>query len=517
MKGLLVFLLLISLLSNRTFSSSCDSVVVAINKRHIHNDWVWSSTSINRYSEGLLTNYELFSTSYSHSTSYSYDSLNRLREEIYDGTLKTVYLYNVQGKDSSTEFYSNNGSVYKLISVILYEYDANLALFKKIILDNDTNTNQLDTNSITLSYYSLDSLTRYDSVIVYPGGIVTGYEVLEFDSLRRLLHSSYSNLYGAWMGSLSKAYDSVCVDRLIYDRASRAWPGLGGSSTTNVLHYFLDSLCRPLISLDTNRTHASGHSWESNGKSEYFYADCNTIVIVGMDTLVTCRNQPVNLNVYATGGSGDYNNLWTPANLLSSDTVLSPTIYPDTTGMYYQLTVVDTNGNSAHFGTFIAINYFSTSIDDASCYTCTNGSVTLNFTGDHPAYEFTVSPNAGAWTGNILSGLGVGGYEICSRHGACTYCDSVYIVSPISVDEVDLSNGISIYPLPANEKFIVHLSEVVFQTGLNWKLYDLQGRIVSQGLEYNSEFTIDASEVSKGFYNLEIISGGRGVKRVIIY
>ena len=91
----------------------------------------------------------------------------------------------------------------------------------------------------------------------------------------------------------------------------------------------------------------------------------------------------------------------------------------------------------------------------------------------------------------------------------------VYSVRLRSDDILD--NEITIYPIPASERIHVHLSEDYFVPGLQWKLLDIQGRIVRSGMEHENEFMIPVSGLAQGFYNLEIDSGRRGMKRVVIY
>ena len=178
------------------------------------------------------------------------------------------------------------------------------------------------------------------------------------------------------------------------------------------------------------------------------------------------------------------------------------------------LTVTDSVGNQIQFQIQVAVNYFSTAVINASCDTCANGSVTLTFPAPHPYSLLTVSPTQGTWNGTTLSGLIPGDYFICSEINSCTYCDSVHILSPDAITEIEQENFIHVFTNPASITINVNV-EGHNTSNICWNLRSIDGRALKNNSEGQPQFVIPIESIAKGIYFLEITTNSSRTLKII--
>ncbi len=527
-------------------ASSCDSIVVVVGKNFKYYSGWTSSVGSFVYNDGLLRNKK--NTHFD--IDYYYDSLGRLEEilSVQNDTFysKTEYYYSsVSGKDTALLSMRFDGQNYYYTSGTFNSYDAYLNLAVRAYEDYDTllgqwdstrieyyfydvnqNTQskltevfdtllaQWDTSSNEIYFYSADSLTMWDTIYVPPSNQGAFASTTTWDTLGRVIGSSYSTFF--YWGSGWTIYDTVCTSGILIGHSSNTSAGPNGYTTSHTTYWDYDSFCRPVHTTDSIWTDDSGPDlpYLELGTTDYYYADCNTIVVAGPDTVVTCPDQPVTLNLLAYGGSGPLSFSWTSSDSLSDYNVLNPIVFSDT-GSICQLTVTDSIGNQAQFQMIVAVNHFTAAVTDATCDTCHNGSVNIMYPPPHPYYYLTVSPHAGSWNGTTLSGLLPGDYNICSRNGSCTYCDSVHVLSSVSVGEIEQENFIHVSPNPVTSCLNVKIDSGHSATPFSWVLHSIDGRILNSNTENKPQYVVPVEGLAKGIYFLEIIAGSRHIIKII--
>jgi hypothetical protein len=341
----IITILITSILSSK---ASCDSIVVKVSKESIESGpWYIVNITSEIYTGGLLRKATIDPiTSKSYFYTYTYDSIGRLAEEIRDSIYKKHYYYYVSGNDSASLWYSFNGYNYYLNTGTFYFYDTNNNLYQSFNEKYDTTQLKWDTTANTLSAYSIDSLIRTDrecidtAICSFPLSTV----ITNWDSLGRVVIKTKFR-YGFETDSIT--YDSICIfNKALEIHTSQHMQGIHDKSF-NKLYY--DSLCRPI---KTYSSSVSGADFVPDRHIEYitdyFYADCSHIVIVGDDSLTFCPGQPDTAALFVFGGMGYYDYSWTPNDSLSGDTILNPIIYSNTSNTYF-LSVNDTVGNNANF------------------------------------------------------------------------------------------------------------------------------------------------------------------------
>lgn len=492
---------------NYLLANNCDSLVITVKKEQTnYGGWTLKNVNTLTYRNNLLYrdgNY-----------TYFYDSLQRIAEIVRDDSFKVVHLYNSIGKDSVLLSMSYNGNSYYVAQghFIIYDINGNPSI--EYYENYDTLTMQWDTLNYVRHHYSNDSINHNWTHYYYPDSSKQKDQWTVIDSLGRLKEEGYH--YSFYMVSSYYYFDSICTDNIISSHFINNVAGPMGSQSSGVSIWKYDSLCRPINKYDReNSYYSQNNHYYTETLTDYYYADCNNIVIAGLDTVVTCMNGVVNLDLYAYGGTGPYSFAWAQADSLSLYNILNPMVFTDT-GNVFHLTVTDSIGNSSHFETVVAINFFTTAVTDATCDTCRNGEVSLSFSGIHSDFNLIVTPDSGTWNGNILSGIKKGDYLICSKHVSCNYCDSVHIVSPILVEEEVEENVAGVYPNPARKNIFIYMKNNLNSSIFEWRLIDLQGKIIKQGKELQNEFIIPVDLVSRGLYFLEILSGNRNIIKVVI-
>jgi hypothetical protein len=145
---------------------------------------------------------------------------------------------------------------------------------------------------------------------------------------------------------------------------------------------------------------------------------------------------------------------------------------------------------------------------DASCSTCSDGSITLNATGGNPAYTYSISPAAGALSGNTFINLPPGDYQVCvTDSDSCTTCDSVYVDYITSVQALAAGQALYFYPNPFADKSMMRLN-ILLKENAVLQITDALGRMIKEVPVTSAEISVSRKEISaEGIYFYQLISG----------
>ncbi|MFH1321854.1 MAG: CARDB domain-containing protein [Bacteroidota bacterium] len=167
--------------------------------------------------------------------------------------------------------------------------------------------------------------------------------------------------------------------------------------------------------------------------------------LIVSSTDATCGNTDGTVTVSVTGGTSPYSYLWDDP---SSQTTATAT---GLAGGEYSVSVTDANGCTATAADTVneagAPTALITSITDASCSGCNDGSATLTASGGTPPYSYLWDDPA-SQTSSTATGLGVGNYTVtvtdaagCSAIAAVTINESSALSTTIT--KLDVScNGL---------------------------------------------------------------------------
>jgi len=377
----------------------------------------------------------------------------------------------------------------------------------------DTTSMQWDTTQTTLCFYSSDSLTRWDTIYTLPAHSAVYNISTSWDSIGRITAGSSSG--GMSGNSYTNIYDSLCTTGIAIRNSSGYMGGPGGYNSYGHEYWYYDNFCRPTHVIDSSWTQPFSNDppYLSVSQINYYYADCNSLIVFGTDTLVTCLNQPALMNMYVYGGTAPYTFLWSSPDSLSDHFILNPIVYTDSGSVNY-FTVTDSLGHQAQYQVVVAVNHFTSMVTDATCNTCSNGSIELFFPFIEPSYTMTVTPDTGSWIGNVLSGLPPGIYEICSGSSGCDFCDTIEVHYPDAIGEINGENFIHVFPNPAGGYFNVRIDNKRNEK-ISWTLRSFDGRVLKNDRTDLTQFTIQVENLSGGIYFLEIYSAAPHIVKII--
>lgn len=365
--------------------ASCDSTVVKVTKeKNGSGAWYIKQITTETYTDGLLRKTSINPiTSKPYEYTYTYDSIGRLFEEIRDSLyIKSNYYY-VSGNDSARIRSYFDGTNYSLRSGAFYFYDSNNNLYQTFDETYNITQQRWDTTYYINSSYSVDSLKRtdqgcpYNSPCIFPPIVIT-----EWDLLHRIINKT---TYAQYYCFDTIRYDSTCIfNKAIELYSYQAQQGVYNKIVT---HWEYDSICRPIKYYSLSK---SGHDFSpemlTENETNYFYADCSHIVIVGDDSLVSCPDLPDTVSLYVFGGTGNYVYFWTPNDSISSDTILNPILY-STISNAYHLSILDSAGNSSNFQLNL-IAYCDTICKNNCDTICKNNCDTINKNNVDSIYIF---------------------------------------------------------------------------------------------------------------------------------
>ena len=384
MKFFILFIAIIFLTIHASIAS-CDSTVVKVTKEKIDSGaWYIKEITAEIYTDGLLRKTSINPiTSKPYEYKYTYDSLGRLFEEIRDSVYKYSSYYYLTGNDSALILSYFDGTNYSITYGAFYFYDSNNNLYQTFNETYNATQQSWDTTYYTNSSYSVDSLKRtdqscpYNSPCIFPPITITVW-----DLLHRIINKT---TYAQYQSFDTIRYDSTCTlnkkIEIYYYQAPQ------GRAESRVTEWDYDSICRPLKIYSASRSYGDiNFERFTENETNYFYADCSHIVIVGDDSLVSCPDLPDTVSLYVFGGTGNYVYSWTPNDSISSDTILNPVLY-STISNTYHLSVLDSVGNSSNFQLNL-IAYCDTICKNNCDTICVNNCDTINKNNVDSIYIF---------------------------------------------------------------------------------------------------------------------------------
>ncbi|MCH7534751.1 MAG: SprB repeat-containing protein [Bacteroidetes bacterium] len=210
------------------------------------------------------------------------------------------------------------------------------------------------------------------------------------------------------------------------------------------------------------------------------------------------------VTVTTTGGTPGYNYFW--SNGLTQATVTS------LAGGMYMVTVQDANDCSTINNAFLPVNpklvSSISSSSDATCFSCTDGSISTSISGGSGSYTYLWDDPAGSTTQDITD-LGTGDYCLTVTDGnGCTDISCATIKSPIGIASIETS-GMVVYAFGKD----VHIREakrgeiIIF----NHVGQEVHRSMLDQG---TNKIRLEG----KGLHLVSIIRDGKQyVKKVTIY
>ncbi len=190
-------------------------------------------------------------------------------------------------------------------------------------------------------------------------------------------------------------------------------------------------------------------------------------------------------------------------------TVTHNATLPITTSTTITWTYEDVNGNTSTQTQSIVINTVDVSVTDASPV------LTANATG--ASYQWVDCDNANApiagETNQSFTATANGNYAVevtqngCTDLSDCISVTNVGIEAEISVFEVD------VYPNPTTSVLFVQLTNDGETT---WKLTNVTGQVVLEGVNYEDIFQLDLSEYAPGVYMLNIQQNDNVINKRVV-
>jgi hypothetical protein len=159
-------------------------------------------------------------------------------------------------------------------------------------------------------------------------------------------------------------------------------------------------------------------------------------------------------------------------------------------------------GNSTIYGTQSTVvpNVTATA---TSSTTCAGGVV-----------NETQSPAAGTALQNGSNVITVTATDQCGNTQTCT--TTITYINNLGIEENPFFINVAVYPNPFNESFVVDLSSIQGET-VDVMVYDMTGKLIStKNNEENALITFDMDGLSKGVYQIQLISEkAQTVRRVV--
>ena len=151
---------------------------------------------------------------------------------------------------------------------------------------------------------------------------------------------------------------------------------------------------------------------------------------------------------------------------------------------------------------------------EASCSSCSDGSITVNASGGTPSYSFSLTPAVGVLTGNTFNNVPPGNYTACVTDGnGCTSCDTISVSFTVSVESLLSPQQIYFYPNPFSTEAWLTI-EAAFKPGMKLLITDVLSRTVAE-MDVQSERTaVTRKEIPlNGIYFFKLISGRQIISR----
>jgi photosystem II stability/assembly factor-like uncharacterized protein len=257
------------------------------------------------------------------------------------------------------------------------------------------------------------------------------------------------------------------------------------------------------------------------GDTSYYHIECWSAFYETGWEYFDCIYQNVPF-ISIRGGKGPYQYFWNSSNYIVDSTNLSiEFIYP-CLDCLYSLTVVDSNNDTASFDIIFDIYgpISSYSVNDASCDTCGDGSITLYRidtlgNGWHPYIksenEWVQLSDEVVLNDSLYFNISPGLYsfKIVDNHGCEYYLDSI-IVEPYNYVDLIKNERLLIYPNPTSDFIVIsgdyNISKI--------EVFSFNGRKCIEILKPDKE--IDISSLKDGMYILRVYTADEVVSEKII-
>ncbi len=221
------------------------------------------------------------------------------------------------------------------------------------------------------------------------------------------------------------------------------------------------------------------------------------LTVSGNDTV--CNGEQVQLNA---SGAASYT--WSPATGLSCTSCPNPVANP--------------NGNTQYIVTGASGNYTASDTINIIVNPAPNASIsqsndTLFATGGITyQWYFNGAPVTNATSGIYVAGSNGDYYVVAFNSYHCQDTSNHISVTNVGFDEINLNQGVRIYPNPANEKLVIEKS---LPGEWHIVLRDLEGRIVTKTVLTESKTLLDITFVESGVYLVQITNGATSITKKI--
>jgi hypothetical protein len=190
-------------------------------------------------------------------------------------------------------------------------------------------------------------------------------------------------------------------------------------------------------------------------------------------------------------------------------TVTHNATLPITTSTTITWTYEDVNGNTSTQTQSIVINTVDVSVTDASPV------LTANATG--ATYQWVDCDNANApiagETSQSFTATENGNYAVEVTQNGCTDLSDCISVTNVGIEAEISVFEVEVYPNPTTSVLFVQLTNDGETT---WKLTNVTGQVVLEGVNYEDIFQLDLSEYAPGVYMLNIQQNDNVINKRVV-
>ena len=173
---------------------------------------------------------------------------------------------------------------------------------------------------------------------------------------------------------------------------------------------------------------------------------------------------------------------------------------------FYSITISDSLGCIKYQSFSITsdlISAVSTS-RNTSCTGCDDGIIHLSVSNNGSPYNLSISPSAGIISGDSITNLPPGIYEVCvTDNTPCTFCQTDTILEDPTGIDFENANGFSLFPNPTHSNFTITQTANILQSQI-YTLENILGEIILSGNLIEEFKTIDLSTFQNGIYFLRL-------------
>jgi hypothetical protein len=224
--------------------------------------------------------------------------------------------------------------------------------------------------------------------------------------------------------------------------------------------------------------------------------------VISSSTSVSCNGDcDGDISLIVSGGTQGYIYLWSQGSNTASITNLCAGVYT--------VTVIDANACDTTITFTITqppvLVLGNLTLTSPSCQGCTDGLICIaNSSGGTPGYTYSITPNAGTFSGNCYINLPADTYTVCitDMYG-CTACSTDTILDgPIGIIENGSENNILIFPNPVFNELTVGNSQLAVS---EIEIYDVVGKsCLTPTLNKGKGVRFDVTALAPGIYFLKL-------------